>query len=190
MAGNRSRYGWIVALAIGLPFAGCDDSAPEKSTGASSGATAAGAAKTPRKATVNDNMVAAVSAGKSSTIVGVYFTLGNAPTIDTALPIDVAIVPHRDFTSLQARFYSQGDGLTLMSGDQLPPLANAKAESSLEHKLVLMPKKEGVYMVSVNLETEGSEGSVSRIFSIPVIVAPPKGSATETPAAPPAPAAN
>jgi hypothetical protein len=136
-------------------------------------------------------MVAAVSAGKSSTVVGVYFVLGNVPAVDTALPIDVTIVPHQDFVSLQARFYTQGDGLTLVSGDLLPPSTNAKSESPFEHKLVLMPRKEGVYMVSVNLETEGTEGSVSRIFSIPVIVAPAVTAAPAAPTAtPPAPATN
>src|SRR4029079_5248402 len=104
----------------------------------------------------------------SAAVVGVYFALGNAPTIDSALPIDIAIVPHQDFIALQARFSTQSEGLRLMSGDLLQRVANIEAESSLEHKLVLMPKKEGVYMVTVNLETEDSEGSVSRIFSIPV----------------------
>jgi len=176
---------WIVALLVVLPLAACGDSAPEKSADAKTATTG------PKKAKMNDNMVAAVSAGKSSTVVGVYFALGNAPTIDTPLPIDVAIVPHQDFTSLQARFYTQGDGLTLVSGDLLPPSTNAKSESPFEHKLVLMPRKEGVYMVSVNLETEGTEGSVSRIFSIPVIVAPAVTAAPAAPTAtPPAPATN
>ena len=183
MTGTGFRYGWIVALLLGLPLAACDDSAPEKSADAKRPAAAA------KKAHVDDNMVAAVSAGKSSTVIGVYFTLGNVPTVDTALPIDVAIVPHQDFVSLQARVFTQGDGLTLVSGDLLlPPVADAKAETSFDQRLVLMPKKEGVYMVSVNLETAGSEGSVSRIFSIPVIVAPAGGATAEAPAAtPPAP---
>lgn len=171
---------WIVAMLVALPLAACGDSAPEKSADAKT-ATAA-----PKKAKVNDNMVAAVSAGKSSTVIGVYFALGSAPTVDTALPIDIAIVPHLDFTALQARVFTQGDGLTLVSGDLFPSVANAKAESTFDHKLVVMPRKEGVYMVSVNLETEGSEGSVSRIFSIPVIVAPAGGATAPAPAATPA----
>ena len=84
-------------------------------------------------------MVAAVSAGKSSAVVGVYFTLGNSPTVDTALPVDIAILPHQDFSSLRARFDSPGDGLALISGDSLDPVDNAEAETPLAHKLVLMP---------------------------------------------------
>jgi hypothetical protein len=181
MSGSGSRCWWIVGLLLCLPLAACDDSAPEKSTDGKSVAA-------PRKPQVTDNMVAAVSSGKTATAVGVYFTLGAAPTLDTALPIDVAILPHQEFTTLQARFQTQGDGLTLMSGDSFPSTANAKAETALEHKLVLMPKKEGVYMVIANLETEGKEGSVSRIFSIPVIVAPPAPAAAEPAAATPEPA--
>ncbi len=185
MIGTGSRYGWIVALLVGLSLSACGDSAPEKS------ASAKPAAAVPKKAKLNDNMVAAVAAGKSSAVIGVYFALGNAPTIDNALPIDIAIVPHQDFTSLKARFYTQGNGLTLVSGDLLQPVTNIQSESSFDHKLVLMPKKEGVYMVSANLETEGAEGSVSRIFSIPVIVAPAGGPTAEAPAtAPAAPATN
>jgi len=171
MTETGSRFGWIVALVLGLPLAACDNAAPDKASETKTVSTA------PKKATVDDTMVAAVSAGKSSTVVSVYFTLGNAPTIDTALPVDIAIVPHQDLISLQARFSTQSDGLALVSGDLLPPVTDAKAESSLVHKLVLMPRKEGVYMVTANLETEDSKGSVSRIFSIPVIVTP-AGSAT------------
>jgi hypothetical protein len=185
MMGTGSRLGWIVALLVGLPLAACHDSAPDKPADTKTTAVP------PKKAKVNDDMVAAVSAGKSSTVVGVYFTLGSVPTIDSALPIAIAIVPHQDFTGLQARFSTQGDGLRLMSGDLLERVANVEAESSLEHKLVLMPKKEGVYMVSVNLETEDSAGSVSRIFSIPVIVTPADGAAQEGHAStPPTPTAN
>lgn len=178
MIGSGSRLGWIAAIFACAPLLGCGDSAPEKA--ASKPAAAA------KKRTVADNMVAAVSAGKSATAVNVYFTLGNAPTIDRALPVDVAILPHLDFVSLQARFSTPNDGLTLVSGDVIEPVTNPKAETALEHKLVLMPKKEGVYMVTVILDTEGADGSISRIFSIPVIVTPPGAAAAEAPATAPA----
>jgi hypothetical protein len=53
-----------------------------------------------------------------------------------------------------------------------------------------MPARDGVYMITVNVDTEGKEGIVSRIFSIPVIVAPAAAPAAPNPApaetAPPA----
>ena len=177
-----ARHWWIATSCCCLLLAACGRDAPEKSVdGKAKGAAAAA----PRAASFTDNMVAAVSAGKSATVVGVYFTLGAAPTVGTALPIDIAILPHLDFSSLRARFDSPGAGLTLVSGDNLAPFADLKAEKAIEYKLVFMPQKPGVFMVTANVETVGSEGTVSRIFSIPVIVAPAGGSepAPETPPA-------
>jgi hypothetical protein len=187
MTGSALRHGWIVASAVCALLAGCGDDAPEKPVDGKSPAIAA----TPKGQNVTANMVAAVSAGKSSAAVGVYFTLGNSPKVDAALPVDIAILPHQEFSSLSARFDAPGDGLTLVSGDNLEPIENLKAEAPLVHKLVLMPKKAGVYMVTANLETQGADGMVSRIFSIPVIVAPAASAAAEpAPAAAPAPATN
>jgi hypothetical protein len=187
MTGSAARLGWIVAFSVCALLAACGGDAPDKPADGKSPASAG-----PKVRKVTDNMVAAVAAGKSSAVVGVYFTLGNSPSVDTALPVDIAVLPHQDFSSLRARFDSPGDGLTLISGDDFDPVENAKAETPLVHKLVLMPKKAGVYMVTANLETVGGEGTVSRIFSIPVIVAPPAGAepAETAPAAPPAPASN
>lgn len=179
------RHWWIAASCCCLLLVACGRDAPEKSADGK----AKSAAAAPRAASVTDNMVAAVSAGKSATAVGVYFTLGVAPTVGTALPIDIAILPHLEFSSLRARFDSPGGGMTLVSGDNLAPLADLKAEKAIEHKLVFMPQKPGVFTITANVETVGAEGTVSRIFSIPVIVAPPGGSeapAETPPAAAPA----
>ena len=35
-----------------------------------------------------------------------------------------------------------------------------------------MPARAGVFVITASIETEGAEGMVSRVFSIPVIVAP------------------
>ena len=177
-SGPAARHWWIVASCCCLLLAACGGDAPEKAADAKTQGAAPAAPKAP---SVTDNMVAAVSAGKSSSIVGVYFMLGASPTVGSALPIDIAILPHLDFSSLRARFDSPGGGMTLVSGDNLAPLADLKAEKAIEHKLVFMPQKPGVIIVTVNVETVGSEGTVSRIFSIPVIVTPPGGS--EPPAA-------
>lgn len=186
MNGTGARHGWIVAICAGAMLSACGDPEPKPATDAKPATTAS-----PQAKRVTENMVAAAAAGKSAAAVGVYFTLGNAPTVNTALPVEIAILPHQDFGTLRARFDSPGGGLTLMSGDVVGPIENAKAETPLEHKLVLMPQKDGVFMVTANLETVGAEGMVSRIFSIPVIVAPAGAPPAETPPPPaPAPAPN
>jgi hypothetical protein len=42
----------------------------------------------------------------------------------------------------------------------------------LKHKLVLQPTQEGVFLVTAAVDTEGADGVVTRIYSIPVIVHP------------------
>jgi hypothetical protein len=83
-------------------------------------------------------------------------------------------------------FFGQ-DGLTLISGDSLGPITEVAQEKPIKHRLVLMPVKEGVYVVNASVETTGTDGTVSRIFSIPVLV-PPASAAPAAAAPAPAPA--
>jgi hypothetical protein len=166
-------YAVFAATAL---LGGCGDPPEEKPA-----AAAAPKATGPKPAVAGAQMVAAVAAGKSVTAVGVHFSLGNTPKVATALPVDIAVITHQEFTSLRAHFESQ-DGLTLISGEDLAPRTDVKAESTLQHQLVLMPARDGVFMITVSVDTEGKEGIVSRLFSIPVIVTPAGGPAEPNPA--------
>ncbi|HEY6124424.1 MAG TPA: hypothetical protein VIV63_07215, partial [Steroidobacteraceae bacterium] len=87
----------------------------------------------------------------------------------TALPVEVALVPHQKFTMLRVHFETH-EGLTIATGDTYGPVTDVSSEKPLTHPLVLLPSKEGMFMVTVAVETEGDEGNITRIFSIPVIV--------------------
>jgi hypothetical protein len=169
MTGFRARARLLAAVSAGVMLAACSDSAPEKPADSSAASTPKPAG--PKPATAGAQMVAAVYAGKSANAVGVYFSLGNSPKVASALPVEIAVIAHEPFSSLQAHFESQA-GLTIISGEDLPRLAEVKAESTIAHQLVLMPDRDGVFVVTVGVETEGKEGIVSRVFSIPVIVSP------------------
>jgi hypothetical protein len=164
---TMSRRAYLVAaVAAGLALGGCDDS-PEQTAAAPT--SAAQNSKVPKPADVSTAMVAAVSAGKSATVISVHFLLGNIPTTHHPLPVEIAIVPHRPFTSVRAHFETH-DGLSLTSGESFGPRLDTHPEKSLKHRLVLMPEKEGMFMLTAGVETEGDDGTVTRIFSIPVIV--------------------
>jgi hypothetical protein len=185
MMGSRARCSLLAALSLGCLLAACEDSAPDPQAAGAAATTKAA----PKTNELPPNMVAAVSAGKTATAIGVHFSLGASPAVNTALPVDIALVPHETFVSVGAHFQSQ-DGLTLMSGDELAPTKSAPAEKIIKHQLRLMPARTGVYIVTASVETEGAEGTVTRVFSIPVIVEPPASAkpetAPETPAAEPA----
>jgi hypothetical protein len=177
---TRNRNGALLALGWSALLAACDGGSSQPEV-------------TPARAPVNapsripglaPTMVAAVSAGKTASAISVHFTLGASPSINQALPVDIAIVPHRKFASVRGHFESY-DGLNMTVGKEFGPKSNTDVDKVLPHQLVLLPVKEGVSMISVVLETEGDEGSVTRVFSIPVIVQPSAPAAEPTePAAP------
>jgi hypothetical protein len=164
----RHRAGFA-ALACVCVLTACGDPPPESQTSA----PAANKKPASNVSSIDKDMVAAVSAGKTSNSISVHFALRAMPTVNAALPVDVAIVPHRDFLSLNVHFDGQ-DGLTATSGGAFGPTSNVQSETPLSHQLVLLPTREGMFVVTSSVETEGAEGKVTRIFSIPIIVGPAK----------------
>ena len=144
--------------------------------------TESGKLKPAKKPGIAEQMVAAVSTSRSATVIGVYFSLAKTPTAHQALPVDIVLVPHQKLARVVVHFDGQ-DGVTVVSGDAMEPKADVDAESAIKHQLVLMPTAEGVFMINASVETEGSEGTVSRVFSIPIIVAAsePAAPAAESP---------
>lgn len=166
----------FAALACICMLAGCDD-APQE--GQQQATPAARKTPTTETATLPNDMVAAVSAGKAANAISVHFALRASPTVNQPLPVDIAILPHGKFALVGAHFESH-DGLVMTSGGVFGPKTAIASEKPLAHQLVLLPVKEGMFVVSVSVETESEEGNVSRIFSIPVIVSaatPAPGSA-------------
>ena len=175
----------FAAMVCACMFSACGDP-PEKPQGS----TPAAPSKAPetKTAIIGKDMVAAVSGGNTSNAIGLHFALRTTPTVGAALPVDVAIVPHRDFSMLVVHFDSQ-DGLVTTTGNSFGPKTDVDSETPLTHQLVLLPKREGMFMVTSTVETDSAEGNITRIFSIPVIVTAPAEAPAEAPAAPGAPAA-
>lgn len=175
MSKIRHRAAFAI-LACVCVLAACDDAPSEPQAGAPAVKKNEPASKS---ALLAPDMVAAVSAGKTASVISLHFALRAPPTVNMPLPVEVAIVPHRDFSSMIVHFDSQ-DGLATSAGDTFGPNTDIRIEKPLMHQLVLFPTREGMFMLTSSVETEGAEGNVTRIFSIPVIV---------TAAAAPAPAA-
>jgi hypothetical protein len=172
----------ITVLACGLLTA-CDDAPSAQAPDSTS-------TRKPIKdktAVLPANMVSAVSAGKSSAMISVHFALAAVPAVDSELPVDIAIVPHRPFTSVRARFEGH-PSLRMSSGFLVEPRKDVASETVLHHKLMLLPSQDGVFLVSAVVETEGDDGSVTRVYSIPVIIHGTPVSGKPPGETPPAPA--
>jgi len=180
----RCRFFALTTLVGLVSLAGCGDPPPEQATTTSA---ASKPSTTPKTAELGSHMVAAVSASKNSTAITVHFSLDASPALGTPLPVQIAIVPHQEFDSVRAHFEVQ-DGLTLPVGEEFGPANDVDAEKTLSHQLVLLPGKEGMFMVTVGVETTSAEGNIVRIFSIPVIVGPTRAAPAPAPASASAPA--
>jgi hypothetical protein len=172
----------FAALACICVLAACDDapSGPEQTV-----PVANKNEPPPKVANLAKDMVAAVSAGKAANVISLHFALRSPPTVNTPLPVEVAIVPHRNFSSIRVHFEDQ-DGLSAAAGNNFGPVSDPDTETALSHQLVLLPSKAGLYMVTSSVETDGEDGNVTRIFSIPIIVAPAGGTPAAAPVAQPA----
>ena len=148
MITTGTRAFMVAAVICGGMLTACDDS-PEP---ADNPTTAAKPRAAPKISGLEPDMVAAVSAGKTAAMLSVHFALRAVPAVDHPLPVDIAIVPHRDFTSLRAHFESR-DGLPMTSGDVLGPVGDLPMEKALTHELVLQPAKEGLFMIMAIVDT-------------------------------------
>lgn len=156
---------WLITVLACSVLVACDD-APTKAPSAAGTAVKAPKDKT---AALPANMVSAVWAGKGASAISVHFALGAAPTVARELPVDIAIVPHRPFTSVSATFEGH-ESLRMSAGFLFEPRKDAAPETILAHKLMLLPSEDGVFLISVAVETEGDDGSFTRLFSIPIFV--------------------
>jgi len=180
MSGIRRAFAPAV-LASGLLLVACGDSPSDAQV-----APAAKSNKAANVAGLPPEMVSAVSSGRSASVISVHFALGKTPVVGQALPVEIAIVPHENFTSVRAQFDGM-DGVAVTVGNAMEPVTDVKPESVLKHQLVLLPSKEGVYMVSAVLETDSpAEGAVTRVYSLPMVVSTAESQETAPAAAPPA----
>jgi len=175
----RSRAVELVALMCVSALAACDH-ASDAPTEGQRGTAVKPSPPTPKIAHLSSDMVAAVSAGRGAESISVHFALSALPAVGKPLPVKIAIVPHEPFSSVSAHFGPR-EGLQVTDGETFGPIADVKSESSLEHTLTIVPTQEGVFMVTVSLDTVGEAGNFTYIFTIPVIVG--MNTAAGTPAA-------
>jgi hypothetical protein len=159
----------VAVLLLGLY--GCGSSKDSKD--ADAGKTAASAGKkhvtTPGSLALED-MVAAVSAGKGGPPVGLKFELRAPPQVGQPLEMDVAILPDaQSIERINARF-SGSDGLELVDGGDLAAVDKPALGTVIRHVVRVLPKQDGIYTVTAAVSVDLASDSITRTFTIPVIV--------------------
>ncbi len=157
----------LLVTGVALVLAGCGRSAPDSSAEATAGATP----KALRNRNDADSMVAAVSAaGKPGAPVEMKFDILERPEAGRVLPINIDVTPRgADIKALEVTFQSS-DGIEVVSGAMLDRVEKPVDGAAIQHEIRVMPRRDGVFYISVVAQVETAAGSIARSFAIPVIV--------------------
>jgi hypothetical protein len=156
----------VVALA-GLP--GCRPGGDE-----GAGDASRAKAKTVKPADPLAHMVSAVSPGRQSAPVELKFSLDHRPEVGKPMVIEIAVLPVSELDRIGASF-AAGNGLELQAGEQMPSIDRPARGVPLNHRITIVPQREGIFFVSAVVLADSPEQSLTRTFSIPIIAgtAPP-----------------
>ena len=170
---TSTRTVWLASIALVLTLTGCGSS----SSSQAGAAAAQGKKKAAHSAQSTDpgsrspnDMVAAVGAGKAGPPVGLKFELREPPQAGQPLDVDIAVLPDAPaINRLYGRFHA-GDGLELIDGGQLSQVDKPATGSVIRHVVRVLPKQDGIFTLSAAVSVDVGDDSLTRAFSIPVIV--------------------
>ena len=185
-----SRASWAVAVMLVFGLAGCgsgsDSAAKVDAKGKKSQAHRA---LDPSARSLAD-MVAGVTPAKGGPPVELKFELRQLPQVGQPLDVDIAVVPDApQIDRIYAKF--QGSpGLDVVEGAELASIDKPAAGSVVRHVVRVLPKEDGIFTVSATVSVELTNDSITRSYSIPVIVGdglPERTAQTEVAAGPSSP---
>jgi hypothetical protein len=116
------------------------------------------------------DMVSAVSAGKGGPPVELKYELRGAPEAGKPMDVDIAVLPDAPaIARLYGRFQGS-DGIELVDGSELAAIEKPAQGSVIRHVIRVVPKEDGIFTVNAAVSVELADDSVTRTFTIPVIV--------------------
>jgi hypothetical protein len=166
-----SRAGWTVAAAsLLLGLNGCGSS-----SSASGDAAHSGSKKTFHRVADPSNhapedMVAAVSAGKGGPPVGLKFEVRSSPEAGQPVDIDLAILPNAVAIDHIEGKIQGGESVSVVEGGDIPAVEKPAQGTVIRHVVRLLPKQDGIFTVTAAVNVDLGTDSITRIFTIPLIV--------------------
>jgi hypothetical protein len=117
-----------------------------------------------------DDMVAAVSPGKGGPPVELKFELRGAPQAGKPVDVDIAILPDAPAINRLYGRFTGGEGIELVDGGELAAVDKPAQGTVIRHVLRIVPKQDGIFTFSAVVSVDLADDSVTRAFTIPVIV--------------------
>ena len=165
-----SRVGWAVAVA-GLLLGLCACGSSSKSADAAhSKQTSTNKRVTDPSSRPPEDMVAAVSVGKGGPPVGLKFELRSSPQAGQLVDLDLAVIPDAAAIERIDGRFDGGDNLSLVEGGDLGAVEKPAQGSVIRHVVRLLPKQDGIFTVTAAVTVTLANDSITRTFTIPVVV--------------------
>ncbi len=166
---TSTRTAWLMSIALVLTLAGCGSSS-QSDPSAHGKKKLHVAAPTDPSARSPTDMVAAVSVAKSGPPVSLKFELREPPQVGQPLDLDLVILADAPAISRIYAKFNSGEGLDLLDGGQLEQVDKPAAGAVIRHVVRVLPKQNGIFTVSATVSVDLGNDSLTRVYSIPVIV--------------------
>lgn len=170
VSGDRMRYvrqlACIAAMASLLAACGSKEE-PAAATEPAPKQAAEPKPAAPAVADPTDKMARAVGNGKPGAAVDIKYEFAAKPEVGKPVQLEVALIPSAGVDSLEATFGGM-DGITL-AGPLTATVNNAKAGEPYKHSLSVLANQNGVFYITVSVNTQISGASLGRTFSIPFV---------------------
>ena len=169
-----SQAGWAIVISVAisgvLGLAGCGSSSDSASAVQARKKANHGPVQVDPASRAPTDMVAAVSKGKAGPPVEMKYELREPPQADQPLDVDVALLPDVPGINRIAGSFQGGEGFQIVDGGNLTPVEKPVPGTPIRHLLRLLPKRDGIFTVSATVSVDTADDSITRTFSIPVIV--------------------
>jgi hypothetical protein len=129
-------------------------------------------AKTPESDAELKRMVSGVSAAKDDSIIELKFELKDRPQLGQPLEVAIALLPKVTATTMRVT-YSSADARALEARGEPAEYHDVQPGNVYRHELNVVANDNGVYYVNAVVLLDSDAGSISRTFSIPVVVGGP-----------------
>jgi hypothetical protein len=164
----------IFTLCALAALAACHRNSSTSSPVLKSGAHAKAPAAPPPKRTAREqtqDMVEAATLGKSQAPVGLKFEVLQRPVQGQPLEIGIALLPQVPARSATIEV-TGSEALQIGAGENQIEFAEVEPDEVYRHSIKLIPTAEGVFLVTLNVSLKHDQMADSRVFSVPIIVAP------------------
>jgi hypothetical protein len=116
------------------------------------------------------DMVAAVSVGKGGPPVGLKFELRSQPQAGQAVDLDIVVLPDAPAIDRIDGKFDGGENLPLVEGGDLATIEKPAQGTVIRHVVRLLPKQDGIFTVTAAVTVTLPNDSITRTFTIPVVV--------------------